>query len=260
MQRLGKNHDGYHGEPIDIRAVLEEVGTAAGLHGWTSEVFHEHAGFKWLALHRSVVKTGISQPATRIYLSAGIHGDEPAGPLAVLKLLRDNFWPAHADVTLLPCLNPIGFTLNQRANARGIDLNRDYRSPESLEIQAHLAWLNRQPQFDFHLCLHEDWESHGFYLYEQNPGGLPSLAEGILNAARQFCPIDLSAFIEGRPAQSGVIRPAIDPENRPLWPEAIYLITGKSRLGYTLESPSDFPLATRVNALAAAVTAAVLAR
>ena len=40
---------------------------------------------------------------------------------------------------------------------------------------------------------------------------------------------------------------------RPDWPEAFHLIHNKTRLSYTLEAPSDFPLLTRVNALAPAV-------
>ena len=39
------------------------------------------------------------------------------------------------------------------------------------------------------------------------------------------------------------------------WPEAFYLVHHKSPLSYTLEAPSDFPLATRVQALAAGVQA-----
>ena len=49
----------------------------------------------------------------------------------------------------------------------------------------------------------------------------------------------------------------ISPQERPLWPEALYLITEKSRQGYTLEAPSDFPLQARVNALVAGVNAAL---
>ena len=61
--------------------------------------------------------------------------------------------------------------------------------------------------------------------------------------------------IEGRPAQGGVIRPGADPRSRPQWPEAFWLLTYKTRHSYTLEAPSDFPLETRVNALATAVRA-----
>jgi hypothetical protein len=252
VQKLGKNHGGYHGETIDIRAVLREVEAVAQSHGWSSEIFHEADGFKWFALRRiSPLRTPHSQ--IRIYISTGIHGDEPAGPLAALKLLQENNWPEQAEIFLLPCLNPIGFTLNTRGNSTGIDLNRDYRNPKSAETRAHIAWLERQPRFDLYLCLHEDWESHGFYLYEQNPYKKPSFAEKMIEAVQKICPVDLSETIEGRPAKGGIVRPNILPHERPDWPEAFYLITEKSRQGYTLEAPSDFPLATRVDALVVAV-------
>jgi hypothetical protein len=105
--------------------------------------------------------------------------------------------------------------------------------------------------------LHEDWEAHGFYLYEQNPDRRPSLAETMITAVRPVCPIDLSATIEDRPASGGIIQPVVFPPERPDWPEAFYLITHKSRQGYTLEAPSDFPLSVRVQALTAALTAAL---
>ena len=256
MQKLGKNHGGYLGDQIDIRQVLQDVETAATLHGWSQEVFLEHAGFKWFALRRAAQAPG---PAMRIYLSAGIHGDEPAGPLAALRLLQEDRWPQNAEIILLPCLNPIGFTQNRRENPDGLDLNRDYRNPKSAEARAHIAWLERQAGFDLYLCLHEDWESHGFYLYEQNPAGRPSLAASIIAAVRPVCPIDLSDVIEGRPAEGGIIHPKITPLERPDWPEAFYLISHKSQQGYTLEAPSDFSLMTRVNAQVAAVNAACTA-
>jgi protein MpaA len=254
MQRLGKNHGGYFGETIDIRAVLRDIEAAASAHGWTLEIFHSHRGFDWVALHRD---SRAGEKRKRIHISAGIHGDEPAGPLAALRLLQEDRWPANAEIFLLPCLNPLGFVLNQRGNAEGIDLNRDYRNPKTTETARHIAWLERQPQFDVYLCVHEDWESHGFYLYEQNPDQQPSLAGKIISAVTPVCPIDMSEIIEDRPAEGGIIRINIVPQERLDWPEALYHITHKSRQGYTLEAPSDFPLATRVNALVAAVNAAV---
>ncbi len=254
MQRLGKNLGAYFGATIDIRAVLRDIESAAAAHHWASEIFHTERDFHWLALHRPGRPGG-----KRIHLSAGIHGDEPAGPLAALRLLQENRWPNNPEIFLLPCLNPLGFVLNQRGNAQGIDLNRDYRNPQTTEARRHIAWLERQPQFDLYLCLHEDWEAQGFYLYEQNPDGQPSLADVMVAAVQPVCPLDLSATIEGRPAQGGIIRPNISAQERPDWPEALYHITHKSRQGYTLEAPSDFPLETRVNALVAAVQAALAA-
>ena len=254
VKRLGKNLGGYYGEAIDIRHVLRDIESAASAHGWTSEIFHTDRDFNWVALHRES-RTEINRK--RIYISAGIHGDEPAGPLASLRLLQENRWPANAEIFLLPCLNPLGFVLNQRGNAQGIDLNRDYRNPKTAETARHIAWLEQQPQFDLYLCLHEDWESHGFYLYEQNPDLQPSLAEKMIAAVAPVCPVDMSENIEDRPAQGGIIRPIISPQERPDWPEALYHITHKSRQGYTLEAPSDFPLPVRVDALVAGVNAAV---
>lgn len=256
MQRLGNNHEGYHGETIDIVAVLRDLETAAKQHGWTSETFHADENFQWFALRRAAALRTPRAPF-RVYLSAGIHGDEPAGPLAALELLRANAWPAHAELCLLPCLNPTGFPRNSRQNARGQDLNRDYRHLEAAETRAHVAWLQRQPAFDAAFCLHEDWEAHGFYVYEVNPDGHPSLAQKMIEAVVPVCPIDLSPMIEGREAQGGIISPNLDPNSRPQWPEAFWLLQNKTRLSCTLEAPSDFPLATRVRALVAAVQAAV---
>jgi len=250
MQRLGKNLGKYFGETIDIRKVLNDVQVAARQHGWTSEVFHNDGVFEWFALHRACRDESSRK---RMYISAGIHGDEPASPLAALRLLQENRWPDHVELWMCPCLNPVGFTLNTRTNEKGIDLNRGYLNPVAEEIVAHIAWLERQPKFDLCMLLHEDWESHGFYLYEQNPEGRTSFAEKMIAAVEKVCPIDRSEVIEGRPASGGILRPNLDPRSRPDWPEAFYLITQKTRQSYTIEAPSDFPIPARVNALVAAV-------
>ena len=139
MERLGKNKGGYHGETIDIRAGLRDVETAAQQHGWTSETFGSQGEFNLFALHRP--SSFDTRPSSRIYLSTGIHGDEPAGPLAALRLLQNNQWPANAELWFCPCLNPMGFILNRRENDKGIDLNRQYRHLKTAETRAHIAWL-----------------------------------------------------------------------------------------------------------------------
>ena len=131
---------------------------------------------------------------------------------------------------------------------------------QSAEVRAHVAWLEKQPRFDLCLCLHEDWEAHGFYVYELNPDRQPSLAEAIVARVARVCPLDLSSVIEGREAQGGIIRPNLDPLSRPQWPEAFWLLTHKTRLSYTLEAPSDFPLSVRISALVSGVNAALACR
>ena len=265
MQRLGRNLKGYGGETIDIDAVLRDCVAAARFHGWALEEIHRSPSLI-VALTRPASSippqltfhaSRITNPVPRIYISTGIHGDEPAGPLAVRQLLRENAWPAGLDLWLCPCLNPGGFTLNRRENRQGVDLNRQYLAPQAEETIAHIEWLKRQPGFDLCLCLHEDWESDGFYLYEQNPDHQPSLAEAMIARVGEVCPIDQAEVIEGRPAHNGIIRPNIDPQTRPQWPESFFLIMHKTRLSYTVEAPSDYPLAVRVAALTVAVNTAL---
>ncbi len=246
MQRLRRNQGGYRGETIDIAATLQDIRATATKAGWQPEKFGDAP--ELFALHRKTHPT-----APKLYLSAGIHGDEPAGPLAVLELLRANRWPDSLEIWLCPCLNPTGFSTNRRENQHGQDLNRQYRHLEAAETRAHVAWLQNAPSFDVAICLHEDWESNGFYLYELNPDTRPTHADEIIRQVAAVCPIDLAPEIEERPAAGGIIRPDVDPQSRPQWPEAFWLLRHKTRHSYTLESPSDFTLEVRVRALVNAV-------
>ena len=252
MQRLGKNVGGYRGESIAIERVLQEIHADALKTGWHSDCFFVANDMCLCAYRRARAPS-----RKRLYLSTGIHGDEPAGPLAVRELFRRNVWPDTVDVSVVPCLNPLGFAANRRENGRGIDLNRDYRHLQSDEVRAHVEWLQKQPVFDLSVVLHEDWEANGFYLYELNPDNLPSYAERIIQRVSAVCPIDKSNTIDHWPAHAGIIRPRVNPSERAQWPESLFLISHKTRQSYTLEAPSDFALATRISALVAGVSAVV---
>lgn len=254
-KRLGINRQGYQGKGIDIDEVLAGCVEAAHNHGWRVEHLAAGPDLELIALSRPAATAG--GLVRRIYLSTGIHGDEPAGPLAMRRLLQENQWPASAELYACPCLNPGGFRLGRRENREGLDLNRQYLRPEAGETRAHIAWLDRQPPFDFCVCLHEDWESAGFYIYELNAAQARSPAEGMIRDVAPVCPVDPSEMIEGRPAVNGVIRPNLDPRTRPQWPEAFYLVTHKTGLSCTLEAPSDFPLAARVEALVVAARSGI---
>ena len=229
-----------------------EFSAAARAAGFAVEPFGEVAGCPLIACTKPA-----SDQRPRIYLSAGIHGDEPAPPRALLRLLQRRFFDDRCGWFLCPLLNPTGMAAGTRENFERRDLNREYRSAQAPETRAHVAWLKRQPPFDLTLCLHEDWESSGFYLYELNPDHRPSLAEPMVTAVSRVCPLDLAPTIDGRPAQGGIIRPDDDPAKRELWPEAIYLRAHHTRLSYTLESPSARPLPQRLRAHVTAIRTAV---
>ncbi|MED5381712.1 MAG: M14 family metallocarboxypeptidase [Verrucomicrobiota bacterium] len=245
---LGRNIGGYGGDTIDIDDVLQRALAAAEAHGWLIERFPSAGDQPLYGFQRLAKRERLS-----VYISTGIHGDEPGGPLAMLELLEANAWPSGVSLFACPCLNPTGFPGNTRENKTGTDLNRDYRDIKSREVQAHTEWIDSLPKFDFGICLHEDWEAKGFYVYELNPDNLPAVSEDVIDAVGQACPIDRSERIDDRPAKGGILKPIVSPDARPLWPEAFYIVLKKTGLSYTVEAPSDFPMPTRVNALCTAV-------
>lgn len=187
-------------------------------------------------------------PRPRLYLSAGIHGDEPAAALALLHLLKGRAFTAQANWFLVPLLNPTGFLRRSRENADGVDLNRDYRHRTTAEVRGHVKWLERQPRFDAAFCLHEDWEASGYYVYALEAVRVPNYAEQVIARIKQSFPVDEHEVIDGRVAQGGIIRPDGAPEKRELWPEAIYLFAHHTHRCYTCESASASALADRVSA------------
>ena len=133
---------------------------------------------------------------TTIYLSAGIHGDEPAGPLALLQWLQSQ---PHPEVNWLICplLNPRGHARGCRCNTEDIDLNRDYLLRRSAEIRAHAAWLETMPCPDLLISLHEDWETTGFYFYEINLAeDCPQRYNLLLEAVQPILPIEPLAVVD----------------------------------------------------------------
>jgi len=238
---------------LDPAEFTPRFAATARVAAFQEKQFGEIGGHPLLAYTK---RATTAQP--RVYLSAGIHGDEPAPPWALLQLVTEGRLDARANWFVCPLLNPTGFVRQMRENATGVDLNRDYKTPQSPEVQAHVRWLQRQSDFDLVICVHEDWEARGFYLYELNPENRPSLAYAMLDGARSYCPIESAAIIDGREsAEPGIIRPISDPLLRETWPEAIYLREHHGTLHYTIESPSGLPLAQRIATLHGAIKAAL---
>jgi len=194
----------------------------------------------------------------RVYLSAGIHGDEPAGPLALLELLREGFFTPSVHWLLCPALNPSGLAAFTRENAAGLDLNRDYWLRDTAEIMAHALWLDARGAPDLFISLHEDWETNGFYFYEINlREDQPQRARHILDSVSPWFPPEPGPEIDGHePREPGWIYHAAEPDLPEGWPEAIYLAKMGCPISFTFETPSHAPLRQRVAAHMAAVKAA----
>jgi murein peptide amidase A len=107
-----------------------------------------------------------------IALSAGVHGDEPAGPWALLELIESNGLDDRFVYRIWPCINPSGFEAGTRENADGVDVNRCFgRGGQSPEARA-IVTANRDRKFVLSLDLHEDCDAIGFYCYEYGGGNI----------------------------------------------------------------------------------------
>jgi predicted deacylase len=244
----------YRGEPIEIQSVLDRIARAAKLP-WVQDnvsVSDERLPQRTTAL---AYRRTSRFPHKRVYLSTGIHGDEPAGPLAIAQLMEMDAFPDAAEVWVCPCLNPTGFQQNSRQNATGFDLDTDYRRLETEEVRTHVSWLKRKPNFDVTLCLHEDHTTKGFYVWEANPDDIASPAKRIISRVAGVCPIERSDVIRNLPADNGVVRSNGNPYSNFEWNEAMFLATHKTKLSYNLQAPSQLPMAVRAAGLAAAVLA-----
>jgi hypothetical protein len=109
-----------------------------------------------------------------VTLSAGVHGDEPAGVWALLSLVRDGLLDPRFAYRIWPCLNPTGFDAGRRVNVAGADVNRSFggggRTPEARAVLT----ANRDRRFALAIDLHEDGDADGFYLYETAPPPWPA--------------------------------------------------------------------------------------
>jgi len=72
---------------LDAAAFTARFAAAATRGGFRSELMGEVNGHPLLAYTRRS-----PGPRPRVYLSAGIHGDEPAPPGALLRLMVENFF------------------------------------------------------------------------------------------------------------------------------------------------------------------------
>ena len=185
-----------------------------------------------------------------VYLSAGIHGDEPAGPLAVLRLMQGGFFSDGHRWMICPALNPGGLALGTRENRNGVDLNRDYRIQGTPEVAAHATWLSGKDVPDVFVSLHEDWESDGFYFYEINLGeDNPARATALFSAVSKYFPPEPGPEIDGHAVRElGWIYHRAEADLPDSWPEAIFLAKRGCPLSFTFETPSKAPLEARIAA------------
>jgi predicted deacylase len=192
-----------------------------------------------------------SMPPIRLGLFALVHGDEPAGALALQCLLQRLVdAPAAAtgyELLLYPLCNPTGYEDGTRHNRAGLDLNREFwRGSELPEIRILEEELRTQ-QFDGVIALHTDDTCDGLYGYTQGRVLNENLLAPALRASAHVLPVDPRGVIDGFAAREGLIDDcyagilAPPPEQRPRPFEIIF------------ETPAAAPMTQQVEATCCAL-------
>lgn len=220
------------------------------------------------------------RPRVHVFLSGGIHGDEPAGVEALLQFLEQRRYEAWPEIafTLIPCLNPWGYVRDTREGPAGHDLNRAFRraSPATSEVSAIKRVLSRR-QLTCSMDCHEDCDAEGFYAYELPE--VSSLGRAVVEAVGAVGPISPDCLVEeivpvrGGLARTDELRPqpgdemtaAMPPEAWrdfrafveawPTWPLPIYLWHRHGARAFTFETPTKLSLDQRVGMHLAAIEA-----
>jgi len=179
-----------------------------------------------------------------VYLSAGVHGDEPAGVWALLRWAEKNVRLLRRGAFLLvPCFNPEGLIANTRADARGVDLNRTFDDLSCPLMNTWQTWV-RSRRLSLAVCLHEDYDALGCYVYELS-GRNVALSEKLLKACGDLMKRDLRRVIDGNAARNGIVRRERIPKHVK-GPEAILLRQLGCPVTLTFETASELALENRV--------------
>lgn len=203
-----------------------------------------------------------------VHLTAGVHGDEPAAPWALLTLVRDGLLDPRFAYRVWPCLNPAGYAAGTRANGAGDDVNRSFSRGGSTPEARAVITANRDRRFVFALDLHEDFEADGAYAYEPLLDEPPLLAAAVVHAldeaglpVQTFAPgFDLATPVEPRLARGAVyIDARAEMAAMEGWPLSLHALRRGVPRAMTFESPRPRRWDERVAAHRVAVVAALSA-
>jgi murein peptide amidase A len=237
----------------EIKARVTRLCSAAGLDLQSFPV--PEIGLDLLRVHIPAATAG----SRRLFLAAGVHGDEPAAVTAVLQFLEQRRWEQYPEIdfTIYPCVNPNGFDAGTRENAAGDDINRSFYgegTPESRAMRRSLEGA----RFDYWIDAHEDYAEDGYYMFAPADS---EWAADIVRAVSRVGPINIKPEIDEMDIVDGIVQFEGDVmerfDDREDWPMAFYFIKNFSERGFTPETPGLKPLALRVEMQLAAYDAAL---
>ena len=238
-KRYLKNHRAH-----DVHALMrrwKSVSTKAGL---VPVRLGKQEGFVVTA-YRPRIKYPDGSPW--IYLSAGVHGDEPAAPLGLIEWAEENTeLIAKYPFLIVPCFSPWSIANNSRNGPDGKDPNRNFDNPAFGHMRMWQEFV-RNKDFRLALSLHEDYDANGTYVYELS-NRKEYRAEVYLAAATRAISPETDKSIEGIRSKNGIIRHKRKLPELPGLPETLYLHQMGAKVAMTFETPSEYSLYHRASA------------
>lgn len=160
-------------------------------------------------LPRFIFRGPNSVDPIRVGLFGAIHGDEPAGALALARFLElVSGQPGLAEsfhLYVYPICNPSGFEDGTRCSRRGRDLNREFwKGSAEAEVEI-LEQELRSHHFHGLVQLHADDTSDGIYGFVRGHTLTENLLRPALREAGKVLPRNANATIDGFAARDGII-------------------------------------------------------
>lgn len=120
-------------------------------------------------------------------VNGGVHGNEPAGVEAAVilieRLAMDPMLYGDTAFSVIPVVNPWGWSRDVRHNRMGRDINRDFASFKCSESRLIRDFVAGK-RYDLIIDYHEDPDGKGFNMYQYgNPDA--SLSRTIINTLRR---------------------------------------------------------------------------
>ncbi|QSX40138.1 N-acetyl-ornithine deacetylase [Shewanella cyperi] len=183
--------------------------------------------------------------APNLLISSGFHGEEAAGPWGMLHFLSgiDASLFERVNLSLLPLVNPTGFSRGHRFNLQGQNPNRGYAleggrpasnddtSDEGKLLLEHARLLQAASR-DGILTCHEDVLEERTYVYSFEPSQLPGqFSLRLRDALGHYFPLAMEGEIDGLAVKDGVIFNHFDTSFES------FLVRSGARFGMCSETP-----------------------
>ena len=194
---------------------------AAQRNFWMKPLGYVDGYVMWLIRTRNVYAFEHTDP--KVLIVAGFHGEEQAGPLAILRWMKEapNSYLERFDISFIPIVNSYGFARKKRYGLSDMKTNAGFGpngktippSPEGEVLIQHIDLLRPLAQHGF-ISLHEDITVKEYYMYAFEHGPNPSkFTKGMKKELKKHFPkayngvafIDAQAVEKGPTCKDGVV-------------------------------------------------------